>query len=334
MRTSPSNGRMRISTIAALAFLTVACGSATGPSTSVVERHVRPSETNPAITRWNADHYVWLVPGSVATSRQLLVLLPGTNGEPSDFRSIGAVAAEQGYQAIGLMYPDDLAVLQACTDEQDAACMGDMRTEIIEGVDRSPYVTVDPANSIDGRLASLLQYLAAHYPTEGWDGFLSGGAPRWSAIAVGGLSQGGGHAAFIGLLRAVPRVVMFGAPADGYGGQAAPWMGPGATPPSRYFGIVHQRDPFASVLPNWQALGMAQFGPLTIVELGAPPFGGSHMLTTELLPASGTYDDAHASVFNDRVTPRATDGSPVLEPAWRYLLGQPSEGTGGVGPTR
>jgi hypothetical protein len=325
---------MQMSVVAALALATVACGNVPGPSAGVVERHVRPSETNPAITQWNADHYVWLVPGATESPPQLLVLLPGTGGEPRNFRLIGAVAAEQAYQVIGLMYPDDLAVLQACTDERDTACMGDMRAEILEGVDRSGQVDVDPDNSIDGRLASLLRYLAARYPAEKWDQFLSGDAPRWSAIAVGGLSQGGGHAAFIGGLRTVPRVIMFGAPADGFGGRPAPWLTFGATPASRYFGFVHKRDPFASVVPNWLALGMAPFGSLTVVEESAPPFNGSHMLTTDLLPATGSYDDAHPSVFSDAVTPRASDGSPVLAPVWRYVLGRPSDVTDeGGGPS-
>jgi hypothetical protein len=47
------------------------------------------------------------------------------------------------------------------------------------------------------------------------------------------------------------------------------------------------------------------------------------MLTTDLLPATGSYGAAHPSVFSDAATPRASDGSPVLEPAWRYLLGRP-----------
>jgi hypothetical protein len=304
-------------------LLALGCRSHTGPAAEgVVERRVRPSATNPAITGWDADHYVWLDPASrVAT--QLLVLLPGTGGEPGNFRLIGAVAAGQGYRVIGLMYADDRAVLSVCTDESDTGCMAAVRSEIIEGVDRSPYVNVDSANSIDGRLAALLRYLVEHYPDEGWNSFLSDDTLRWSAIAVGGLSQGGGHAAFIGILRAVPRVVMFGAPADGFGGRAAPWMAIGATPASRYYGLAHVRDPFASIGPNWLALGLAAYGPVTVVEASAPPFGGSHRLTTDLLPATGSYGDAHPSVFGDGVTPRALDGSPALAPAWRYLLGQP-----------
>jgi hypothetical protein len=308
-------------TLATLSFA-VACETATGPSAALVlERHVRPSATNPAITAWNEEHYVWIAPSAVAPTR-LLVLLPGTDGLPADATMIGAIAARQGYYVVGLMYPDDVAVVAVCIDPRDTSCMSDVRTEIIEGTDRSPYVAIDYTNSIDGRLASLLRYLNRTYPTEGWATFLDSAAPRWDAIAVAGLSQGGGHAAFIAKLRPVARVVMFGAPVDGFAGQPAPWINGGATPASRYYGLVHQHDPFSSVLPNWLALGMGDFGPLTFVEQSAPPFGGSHMLTTDLLPATGFYRDAHASVFMDAYTQLAPDGAPVLAPAWQYLLGQ------------
>lgn len=57
------------------------------------------------------------------------------------------------------------------------------------------------------------------------------------------------------------------------------------------------------------------------VERSAPPFGGSHMLTTDLLPAAGGYANAHPSVVGDFATPLGPDGVPVLAPAWWYLLG-------------
>jgi hypothetical protein len=170
-----------------------------------------------------------------------------------------------------------------------------MREEIILGTSVSPHVAVDPANSISGRLRDLVQLLVSRFPEEGWSQFLDNGELRWSAIAVGGLSQGGGHAAYIAKIRTVPRVVMFGAPADGYNGATAPWMTPGATPAANYYGFRHERDPFTSISPNWHALGLDQFGAAIRVESGDASFGGSHMLLTDLLPATGFYADAHPS---------------------------------------
>jgi hypothetical protein len=191
-------------------------------------------------------------------------------------------------------------------------------------VDESSHVAVDSANSITGRLTALLRLLAREHPDEQWSSFLSSDRPNWDLIAVGGLSQGGGHAAYLGVTRRVARVIMFGAPADGVGGAVAPWVGIGATPASRFFGFAHVRDPFASIVPNWRALDLEQYGPLVVVETAAVPFGGSHMLRTDLLPSSGSYADAHASVFGDAATPRDRDGNPVLAPVWRYLLGKPA----------
>ena len=304
----------------ALVLALAACNEPVGNEGGVVERRVSPVAANGVITQWTADHHVWLAEGAAAT--KLIVLLPGTDGVPANGRKIGRVAAEQGYRVIGLMYPDDLAVVTECAGDPEPNCMELMRQEIVQGGYVSPHVVVDVANSIDGRLVDLLEFLDAKYPDERWDAFLAGGVPKWDVIAVGGLSQGGGHAAWIAKHRTVPRVVMFGAPADGYSGQAAPWMQVGATPSDRYYGFRHQRDPFTSITPNWLALGMGSFGAPTVVVAATTDFGGSHMLVTDMLPATGTFNDAHPSVYADGVVPLSA-GRPVYEAAWRYLLGRP-----------
>jgi len=285
-----------------------------------VERRIRPSTTNHAITRWDQDHLVWY-DATPRSAHRLLVVLPGTGGAPGNLAEFPRVAVGQGYDVIGLMYPDDLAVVTACAGDPRADCMEAMRREIIEGIDSSPHVAVDPPNSIDGRLVALLRYLGTRFPAERWMAYLDGDAPRWDAIAVSGLSQGGGHAAMIARLRAVPRVIMFGAPADGFNGEVAPWMSIGATPADRYFGFAHVRDPFTSIGPNWRALGLDAFGDVALVEDGVAA-GGSHMLRTDLRPRTGSYDDAHSSVVGDFTTPRAPDGSPVFAAAWRYFVGR------------
>jgi len=116
---------------------------------------------------------------------------------------------------------------------------------------------------------------------------------------------------------------MFGAPADGIRGAVAPWMQIGATPAERYFGFRHARDQFRSIPANWKALGLDEFGGVKDVDANTANFGGTHLLTTDLLPASGSYEQAHASVFGDGPTPRRPGGAPVFEAAWRHLLGTP-----------
>jgi hypothetical protein len=313
------------SLVGSLALLPLACVESQSPAPGqVTVRRIAPASANARVSKWTADHFVWLAPS--ANGGQVMLLLPGSNGQPANFRRIGSVAAQQGYRTIGLMYPDDLAVVSACARDSDDACMANMRAEIIEGAERSGHVDVDRDNSIDGRLADLLRYLAREYPSESWETFLAtDGAPKWDRIAVGGLSQGGGHAAYIAKLRAVPRVVMFGAPADGYRGEVAPWMQIGATPADRYFGFRHARDQFISIHSNWMALGLDKFGGVTEVDENTTDFGNAHLFTSDLLPASGSYDEAHPSVFGDGSTPRRAGGAPVYEALWRYLLGTPKQ---------
>ena len=299
----------------------VACADAAGPrGGGIVELRVAPSQANPRLTRWTDNHVIWIdsaAPGSV-----VLVMLPGTNGVPANARRIGSVAAEQGYRAIGLMYADDLAVLDACAVDPDPDCMERMRAEISFGESLSPWVDVSFENSIAGRLLDLLRYLDRTRPTERWNQFVDGATVRWARVAVSGLSQGGGHAAYLAKVRLVARVIMFGAPADGFDGASAPWMQLGATPVSRYYGFRHARDPFRSIDANWRALGLEAFGAARSTDTG-DDFGGSHMLITDALPATGSYLAAHPSVYADGVTPLDLNGSPRFAAAWRYLFGRP-----------
>jgi hypothetical protein len=288
----------------------------------VITRRISPAVVNPKVTRWTENHFVWL--DSAKQGARIMLLLPGSTGRPGNFRSIGAVAAQQGYRAIGLMYPDDISVMGACRRDRDDDCMANMRHEVVTGAARSPHVQVDRDNSIDGRLADLLRKLAADFPAERWDQFLEeDGTPRWSRIAVGGLSQGGGHAAYIAKLRDVPRVVMFGSPTDGLRGDVAHWMRIGKTPADRHYGFRHERDRFESISPNWNALGMGRFGREMRIDAATTDFGGTHRFTTAVLPATGSWEQAHPSVFSDGATPRRPDGSPVFDAIWRYLLGSP-----------
>jgi hypothetical protein len=304
---------------AAVGIVAAACttSSENDPPDGLIVRHVPPSATNSHIMLFDNDHIVWLPADQSKRIGQLMVLLPGTGGQPSNGTLIGATAAEQGYHVIGLMYPDDIAVQSVCPADPNPGCAGSMRQEVITGADLSQHVNVDFENSIDGRLASLLKYLINRYPDESWQQFLDQNLPRWSNIAVGGLSQGGGHAAYIAKLRAVRRVVMFGAPAEGPDNAPTPWMSPGATPASRYYGFKHERDPFTSIVPNWHALGLDAFGPVTSID-GGIPTSGTHLFVTSATNATGLT--AHASVFADGATP-LVNGVPLFLPAWKYLLG-------------
>ena len=297
---------------------------------------VPPQTTDPEIT-WApsanpqlADHYVWLNP-SVRGNPKLLVFMPGTGNQPFQWSQyLLPVAAHLGYHVIGLMYQNDKGVDGICKGSPDPDCSGKMRLEILDGIDHSGLVNVTRANSIDNRLAKLLVYLSRddQFADEGWSRFLDeDGMPKWSQIVVAGQSQGAGQAALIGKLRHVDRVVMFSGPPDARVPEVTdPWISIGATPAAKYFGLFHEQDQLVvGIRTNLAALDMERFGPPIVVEENEPPYGGAHILATNLLPQSGSYAPRapHQSTARDDQTPLGgSDGkTPLLRDAWRYLLG-------------
>jgi len=184
------------------------------------------------------------------------------------------------------------------------------------------FLDVNAANSIDNRLTKLLQYLVRQYPDEGWDRFLLRDQPKWSQIAVGGHSQGGGNAAVIAKIRLVARVVLFSSVTDSIHAEAPSWVSTHVTPVERYYGIAHDRDGFyRPIRAGWDSLGLGVFGAPEMPETSSPPYGGTHTLVTDLTPQGGFVGtNAHGAPSNDLNTPLGPDGTPVLLPAWRYLL--------------
>jgi hypothetical protein len=296
-------------------------------STPLVPRLITPQATDAEIT-WIPPvnpqlnhHYVW-VDASAQPNAKLFVFLPATGGRPAGTQLVQQEAARLGYYVIGLMYQNNIAVEAVCKGVFDVNCSRDLRLEVVDGIDRSSFVAVTPANSIDNRLTKLLVYLDAQFPNEGWSRFLKDGEPKWSQIVVGGVSQGAGHAAIIGTLRHVARVVMLAGPPDSrVPEEVDPWVSIGATPAGKYFALFHERDVFgAGIRTNLAALDLLRFGDPFVAELSEPPYDETHILVTDLLPANGAYASAHLSVVTDQFTPLAPDGTPRLRDAWRYLL--------------
>lgn len=307
----------------------------TADAAPLVPRIIAPQATDAAIDWVPATnpqfnhHFVWLDPARESNGK-LLVFLPGTGGRPRGYQRLEQEAARLGYHVIGLMYQNsfqnNLGVIEACRSTPDPDCTGNTRLEVIDGVDHSSVVDVNQANSIDNRLTKLLLYLDAQYPDEGWSRFLDDGEPRWSQIAVAGHSQGAGHAALIGKIRHVYRVIMFGGPADDrVSGQSDAWISIGKTPAAKYFELFHLRDHFGpGIRLALTAFGLQRFGDPVTVETSEPPYGGTHVLVTDLEPQGGyVVPNPHLSEAVDAQTPLDPDGTPALRDAWRYLLGAP-----------
>ena len=282
---------------------------------------ISPRSTDSAIDGWTKSHYAY-APQAPLRKGKLFLFLPGSFGKPAHQQLVMEEAARLGLHGISLSYPNSWTVAGLCRRDVDLGCFEKVRLEIIDGIDRTPLVNIAPANSIENRLAKLLAYLEQENPSEGWGVFIGNdGSPIWSSIRVAGHSQGGGHAALLGQLHAVDRVVVFGAPHD-FSARlrvTAAWLsGASKTPPQRIFGFNHRLDSWRVRLLAWDAQGLGAFGPPTSIDGAVAPFSGSHQLFTEVPPAH--FGGEHGSVVVDWNTPLDANGEPLFRPVWRFLL--------------
>lgn len=295
------------------------------PAPTSVEREILPAATSALITTNLSGHYAINPSPAVAARGKLLVMLPGTGAVPRFYRQILRVGAARGHHSIGLTYPNDDAVGDLCGASAAPDCPALARREIITGADMSPLVTVNAANSINGRLAALIQHLNGLYPTEGWGQYLAGGVPDWSRISVAGHSQGSGHAAFMGKIVTLDRVVMFSGPGDFVGAALAPWLSqPGLTPVARYYGFTHSADelvPQSLILAAWAALGLGAAGAPVNIDGVAAPYAGSRQLLTSAPPNLAVFNAAprHSATIVDAITPVTATGAFVYQPVWEYM---------------
>lgn len=288
------------------------------------EREISPAETGIGISGSFGDHVAINPSAGVDPRGRLFVMLPGSLASPRFYRDIVRTGPPRGYHAIGLAYVNDRAVNLICAGSIDPDCTAHVRREVIFGEPASPFVDVDRANSIIGRLVALLAHLDQRHPGEGWGQFLAGGEPDWSKITVAGHSQGGGNAAYLAKFVRLDRAVMFAAPGDGVGpGTLAPWLSlPSMTPAERLYGFMHVEDdlvPLARVLSAWSAMGLGAFGPPASVDGAAAPWGGSRQLLTSAQPRGqpgGPFSPTHGAPVVDAVTPVDGEGRPVYRPVW------------------
>ena len=298
-------------------------------SPAVVTRSIPASATDPAISDIIGRHLVSVGPVADHIGR-LLLFFPGTGGRPDQYSLFITRAAELGYHAVGLAYDNRDAInFQVCPGKPQE-CFEKARLEVLTGTESgySPP-NVDRANAAFTRLVRLLQYLDQNFPQEGWGAYLREEEPRWEFVVVAGHSQGGGHAAMTARLYEVDRVLLFDAT------EPAAWTRASfATPGERLFGFAHELEPlFAPIIRSWENLAIP--GALTSVDGVAPPFGGSHRLSTRSMSCRGDPKSTgyyHNCPIVDEYTPVEADGKPAFQPVWDYLL-TPPESVLGRAPT-
>ena len=302
----------RSRTLGVLAGALVMSARAQAQEHPLVSYRIVPSSIDATVTRFDMPHYV-VFDSLAPASAPLLVFLPGTGGRPNNTTDFANVAARQGYRVIGLEYTDEPAVAQLCPRNPDPNCSEKVRRKRIYGDDATGLIDDKPEESIESRLGVLLMALDRAHPGAGWSAYMKNGKPDWSRIAVSGLSQGAGMAAFIAQQTPVNRVILFSSPWDNYGPRRtlAPWVtrGTGATPADRWFAAYHQNENTADVIARaYSALGI--------------PRDHIHVFTMEPAVANGP-NPYHASGVGNVSTPRKTDGTPAYIDDWRAMLGVP-----------
>jgi hypothetical protein len=276
----------------------------------LVTYRIRPSSIDSTVRRYDELNYV-VFDSTAGPNAPLLVFLPGTGGRPLNTSEFSNVAAQQGYRVIGLAYVDEPAVAQVCPRNPDPGCSDKVRRKRIYGDNVTNLIDDQPNESIVNRLTRLLMALDREHPNDGWSRYLNDGQPAWSKIAVSGLSQGAGMAAYIAQHVPVARVILFSSPWDNYGRDhtLAPWVthGSGETPADRWYAAYHRNEETADIIARaYSALRIPR----------------DHIHVFTLPPARAVSGNPnHPSVVGNAATPRLADGSPAYAAEWRAMLG-------------
>ncbi|MEO5683289.1 MAG: hypothetical protein ABIQ88_11650 [Chitinophagaceae bacterium] len=269
---------------------------------------ISPAHTGNGIVPIHGDHQV-LIDISAKRLRKLVVMINGTGASAKDNFPFDSFAAAKGYDVISLDYKNTV-ITTVCSNSNDSACFNGFRQEIVFGEPvSSPVVEVDSSNSIYYRLYALLQYLAAQYPMQGWQRYISKGAIQWRDIIVAGHSQGAGHAAYLGKKFPLYKVLIFAGPQDFlvHFNTPAEWLSQKSiTPASKYYAFLHLKDPFDF---NKQLAGCVRL---------------MQSLTTDTVlvkPGIAVKTKRHILVTNvDTGNPHGSMLQPAFKSAWAYLL--------------
>lgn len=268
---------------------------------------------------------------------ELLIFLPGSSGKPNGNDYFDQLAANLGYHVIGLMYPNEPSIGSLCDIDTDPDCYLKTRLEIIDGIDRTSLVSVNPSNSIKNRITKCIQYLSSNYPSQNWGQYLNtNNEIIWNKIVIAGHSQGGGHAALIAKYHEVARVLCFASPKDNYRtptlsnpqylGIIAPWINQiNLTPKERYYTFTHSADNTGATpveqLTIFNLLGLNQIALSINIDTNTIPYNNSRILLTNLGTSNGSTINPHGCVLVDNAVPNIqTNGVNIYLKVWTYML--------------
>jgi hypothetical protein len=245
-----------------------------------------PVQAGAGATGANAsdDEYALEPMGNAAGA--LVVQLNGSKGTPAGQiadvdKNIYNAIASKGLYAIGLAYQSNSIVGVSCSGS--ASCFGPTRESIVLGKfvtgAHASLTNIRADEGIVQRLEAALRFMASSRPGAGWGRFLVNlGDPdvtkhiAWAKVIASGHSQGGGHAAYLGRLFPLRRVVQLSSTCDEVAGTPAPWTNasePWATSPATSFIGFAAPTTFTGDAPSsgdtlcpyhaavWQNMGMS-----------------------------------------------------------------------------
>lgn len=339
----------------------------------IVEQQIAPSLTaapgetiNDTLGGTLKRHYL-VVPGAgQPRPERALLWLAGSGAEPYHFTKVLGIAAAAGYVGISLAYDNEVSVgdlcssttVLRCNNRINHTCGDEVRHELLygDGVYDSPCLVVPRADSIEHRAVRLVQYLDGMFPMLGAAQFLDGSGTglAWHKWAIGGWSQGGGHAGILAREHLVARALYLSK-----GGDSVPCPfttadpdrdcdvdGDGVfdsanldellipapdtflarrTPGERQFGAVHEAEAaWGYSGETFEAYGMGAEADTVRVDglTTYDQFQCRNVFSTVAVPASDP-NDFHISMAVDGAMAVDGNGVPVLAPMIFYALAVP-----------
>jgi hypothetical protein len=274
---------------------------------------VKPIQTDINYAAVQDSHLI--VRNTTTNINKLFLFIGGTGSNTKSYQTISNFAGNLGYDVINLSYPNTVSAA-SLSSSSDSMVFNKYRQEICYGTPVSPDVTVDTLNCIYTRTVKLINYLNTNYPTQNWNQYLINPTTLdWSKIAVGGHSQGGGHACYFAKFNPVERVLMFSSPNDysSYFSNSANWLRTsGVTAMNKHFAYLSLLDeiiPFNNQLINLQGLGLYPLYDTTYVDNASSPYSNSHCLYT-------TQPPGFAILYHNTTTKFSLINNSV----WTYML--------------
>ena len=284
-------------------------------------------------------HYFCYPIDSSKVNGRFLVHVVGTGSDPQIDLAVTRRMCALGFVVLAPMYVNDKDGRSTCGADSD--CFEGFRREIVQGSDAISGVTVDAANSIEGRVSSALAKLASTEPAyASFVAFRNAFAGRdFSKVVLSGHSQGSGHALYLAREYAAASVVLLAGPSDRLPPPAnapAKWIAGFSartkTSPSKIYGFISEDDGiqgFSNVMDTWTVLGMS----LDSCAHSTSGVGFSASCRRVVLPPAGCAAlDAHSVVVAENFDAACRSGRPPNRntATWKFLFGPisppPSEG--------